>query len=193
MKTFYGAFCRACVLALLTSLTACGGYSTVSLGGDVIGLTADGLIIENDAQLLVIPANTHAYVFAENIDARHSYSIQVVKQPPGLHCQISGPNGMTTGVAITKADVVCQVNAYAIGGNITGLTGSGLQLVNGPDHMNIAAGKGTFTFSGLVDIGAVYGVAILSQPAGQTCTVKNGTAVMGTQAVNDIEVNCTNN
>jgi hypothetical protein len=45
-------------------------------------------------------------------------------------------------------------------------------------------------FDQRVGDGSTYGVTVLSQPAGQTCTVTNGVGRMDTTDINSVQVNC---
>src|SRR5678815_3849686 len=67
-------------------------------------------------------------------------------------------------------------DSFAIGGNVSGLVGSGLVLQNnGGGDLAIAA-DGAFAFAERLATGAAYSVAVLSQPTGpsQSCTVARG-------------------
>jgi RNase P/RNase MRP subunit p29 len=175
---------------LSASLAACGGYTTVPLGGTVFGLTIDGLVLANGNDTVAVPANATSYRFPNQIDDHGTYAITIASQPAGLTCAVSSPSGTATGVAITWANVICAVNTHGIGGTVTGLTTDGLQLTNGSDVVSVAANATSFGFAGRVAEGSVYGVAVLQQPTGQTCSVTKGTAVMGTTDVTDIQVTC---
>ncbi|MBI3604397.1 MAG: hypothetical protein HY202_00010 [Nitrospirae bacterium] len=63
--------------------------------------------------------------------------------------------------------------SYTVGGTVTGLTGSVVLQDNGGDNLTIAI-NGAFTFATPVASGSVYSVTVLTQPAGQTCTVTSG-------------------
>jgi hypothetical protein len=106
--------------------------------------------------------------------------------------------------------VVCTLNSYTLEGYITGLTGEGLQLINGSTSSTAltvtvadvttaaaatAAGTPTpsFAIATAVYYNTPYGVSILTQPAGQTCTVTNGNGVMGDATVTNIAINCVAN
>ena len=39
----------------------------------------------------------------------------------------------------------------------------------------------------------VYGLAILTQPAGQTCTIANASGIMGAAAISNVAITCTTN
>lgn len=56
--------------------------------------------------------------------------------------------------------------------------------------MAVEAGSTSFVFTERVVQGAAYGVTILSQPAGQVCTVANGAAKMPATDVSTVEVSC---
>jgi hypothetical protein len=79
----------------------------------------------------------------------------------------------------------CQILSYALSGTVTGLNTDAvtLTLVNGSNSQTIVTGSSTATapipFSlEAVDYGKSFGVTVLTQPAGYTCTVANGVGVM---------------
>jgi hypothetical protein len=85
---------------------------------------------------------------------------------------------------------------YTVSGSVTGLTGSGLQLVdtiNGTttDTLSVAAGATTFTFATSVPSGQTFSVTAKTQPTGpaQTCTVANGSGT-ATANVASVQVTC---
>lgn len=78
---------------------------------------------------------------------------------------------------------------YSVGGTVTGLTGAGLVLqVNGGGNLAIAA-AGSFTFVSPIAATTNYTVTVLTQPAGQICTVANGSGTV-TGVVTNIAVTC---
>jgi sugar lactone lactonase YvrE len=80
--------------------------------------------------------------------------------------------------------------AFTIGGSVSGLVGSGLVLQdNLADNLSIGS-NGSFTFAGTFTTGTPYSVTVLSSPAGQSCTVTNGTGTVGSANVTNIQVNC---
>jgi len=90
--------------------------------------------------------------------------------------------------------------SYTIGGSITGLTGTGLQLVdtiNGKttDTLTVAAGKTSFTFATEVPTGETYAVSIKTQPSSptETCTVTAGGSGTATANVATVQVTCSSN
>jgi hypothetical protein len=82
---------------------------------------------------------------------------------------------------------------FTIGGTITGLTGTGLVLVdNGNDSLTVAAGSTAFTFKTAVASGGAYAVTVGTQPSSpsETCTVANGSGT-ATANVTSVAVTCT--
>ncbi|MFC3111118.1 hypothetical protein ACFQAT_13075 [Undibacterium arcticum] len=178
------------LLALTVILSACGGYTTVDLGGSASGVTRDGLVLVNAGKTVAVPVNATSYTFPEKIDIGSQYNVSIQAQPGSLTCALSNTSGTASGQPISNVNVACTTNTHTLGGTVSGLTTTGLALTNGSDTVTIAAGQTSFVFSGKVADGTVYGVAILTQPAGQTCSVQNGTAVMGSADVTNVAVSC---
>ena len=61
-----------------------------------------------------------------------------------------------------------------IGGTVSGFTGGTLALWNNGGDKLAIAGNGPFTFPLQIANGSDYSVVVATQPAGQTCTVTNG-------------------
>ena len=78
---------------------------------------------------------------------------------------------------------------YAIGGTVSGLTGAGLVLQNNSAGNLAVAANGAFSFANSVGAGASYAVTVLTQPAGQTCAVQNGSGTANA-AVSNVLVSC---
>src|SRR5258707_11580842 len=81
---------------------------------------------------------------------------------------------------------------YAIGGTVSGLSGSGLVLQNNAgDNLSVSA-NGAFTFATPMASGGAYKVAVLTQPSNptQTCTVTSGNG-NATAKVTGVQVACT--
>ncbi len=77
----------------------------------------------------------------------------------------------------TGADV--QLPSFALGGSVSNLTGAGLVLGNGDARATVAAGSTTFTMPATLAAGDAYAVTVVTQPAGQRCSVANGTGTIG--------------
>ena len=80
--------------------------------------------------------------------------------------------------------------SYSIGGTVSGLVGSGLVLQNnGGDDLAIVM-DGGFNFGTPVADGGAYAVTVQNQPAGQVCTVSNGSGTVAGADVDSVLVMC---
>ncbi|NKI36028.1 hypothetical protein HFP89_12730 [Wenzhouxiangella sp. XN79A] len=96
--------------------------------------------------------------------------------------------------AATSAGAVWTFDATrtTIGGQVDGLAGSGLVLeLVGVETLPVAS-DGSFTFATPVASGSPWEVRVAASPTGpdQTCEVVNGSGVLGSQAVVDVQVDC---
>lgn len=190
MKQKFGIFGALAALALTVVLAACGGYTSVKLGGPVYNLTTDGLVLANGNDTIAIPANSTSYTFPGEIDAHGSFAVTIKSQPARATCGLLNQTGTATGVNVTYVAVTCSPNTYTVGGTVTGATADGLVLTNGSDQAIVAANATTFTFPTRVPDGNIYGVAVLANPPGKTCQVLNGTGTMGAANVTNVQVTC---
>jgi hypothetical protein len=81
---------------------------------------------------------------------------------------------------------------YSVGGSVSGLSGSGLQLQNDSGAPLSVSGNGAFTFTTQVGSGSSYAVTIAAQPVNpaQTCVVTNGSGMVGSADVTGVDVSC---
>jgi len=160
-----------------------------TIGGTVSGLTGTGLVLQNDGgNNLAVSANG-AFTFSNPVARGTIYNVTVLTQPSGQSCTVT--NGFDTPFGnVTNVLVSCSRAYYTIGGTVSGLTGTGLVLQNdGGNNLAVGAGAGSFTFSTAVASGAAYSVTILTQPAGQSCTVSNGSGTASANVTN-VQVTC---
>ena len=61
---------RAVALALVTVLASCGGFTAVSIGGTVTGLTGTGLSIANAGKTIAIAPGATSFTFPDQVDIR---------------------------------------------------------------------------------------------------------------------------
>ena len=185
-------------MALITVVGCGSGTSTppatYTIGGMVTGLTGTGLVLQdNGGDNLTVSANASSFTFSTAIASGGAYSVTVLTQPAGQSCTVTGGSG-TASADVTDVGVAC-VQAYTIGGSVLGLSGAGLVLQdNGGDNLTVSANATSyvFTFDGSIpNGGASYSITVLSNPAGQACTVANpiGTA---TADVTNVDVSCAN-
>ena len=157
-----------------------GSTSTTnfSIGGNVSGLTGSGLVLQdNGGDNLTIAANG-PFTFKSLVATSNPYVVTVLTQPtsPSETCFVGGGSG-TASANVTSVQITCSVRgANVIGGQVTGLLGSGLVLQdNGADNLTVKA-NGSFNFATTIPNGSPYAVTVAGQPSNptQTCTVGNG-------------------
>ena len=188
-------------LACAFGLVACGGGSNnLQLGFAITGLTKDMTISNNGGTPITIPAGSSSYIFPDLIGSDSNFDIKVVTQPPNATCTIYYGTGKTGAYSPTGIVMQCIATPHNVTAAISGLTTSGLVVVNGSMRYTIPANpvNNQFSFTlvaadgtktGQVGDGNAYGFAILTQPTGQTCTIPNGGGIMANQDV-VININC---
>ena len=98
-------------------------------------------------------------------------------------------NYATSSVTVTVDNTV---HTYTIGGTISGLSGTVVLQNNSGDNKSISA-NGSFTFATGLHNADAYSVTVLTQPAGQTCSVSTGSGTVSAANVTSISVACTTN
>lgn len=180
--------------APVTTVTIVCSTTTFTVGGSVSGLSGSGLkLTNNGAHEISVNANG-SFTFPAALADGSSYNVQVSAQPsaPVQTCSVSSNTGTLSGANITTVSVVCATSSFTIGGNVTGLAGTGLQLTNnGGDALNIAA-DGTFTFSASVADLSSYDVQVSYNPTApaQTCTPASNTGTVSGANVTGITITC---
>jgi len=113
-------------------------------------------------------------------------------------------------LAKIQINYVCTINAYPLTGVVKGLTKTGLVLTNGSngaipvspavDANSAPTGADVAFAMNPVVYNNTFGVTVLAQPTGQTCTIANGVGIMddaaeaaNPQGVNNLVVSCVNN
>jgi Galactose oxidase, central domain len=192
--------CTLPAMALI-AVVACGSgkstppsAATYTIGGTVTGLTGTGLVLQdNGGDNLTVTANATSFNFTTAITSGGSYSVTVLTQPAGQSCTVTSGSGTAT-ANVTNVSIACS-QAYTIGGSVLGLSGAGLVLQdNGGNNLPLGATATSyaFTFDGSIPSGgASYSITVLSDPAGQACTVANPNG-MATANVTNVDISCTN-
>jgi hypothetical protein len=177
----------------LFGLTGTGAPApTYTVGGQVSGLTGTVTLQNNGADDLVVGANG-SFTFSTALADGSGYAVTVASQPAGQTCTVTNGGGTIAGADVTNVTVTCTdaaVPTYSVGGTISGLSGTVVLQNNGGDDLSIAA-NGAFTFATALNDGAAYAVSVLTQPAGQTCTVSNGAGTVSGADVTIVSVTCT--
>lgn len=164
--------------------------NTYVVGGNVSGLVGSVTLRLNGASPRTITTNG-AFSFSPALAQGSPYAVTVATQPANQTCTVSNGTGTVNG-PVSNVQVACSANAYTVGGTISGLTGSVVLQNNGGNSLT-SNSNGAFTFSTPVATGGAYNVTVLTQPAGQTCTVSNGSGTIGGSNVTNVGVTCAAN
>ena len=171
--------------------------NTYTVGGSVAGLSGSGLTLQlNGANNLPISA-AGGFVFPQAVASGGNYAVTVSVQPsnPTQTCSVSNGSGTVTNANVTNVSVTCVTNTYTVGGNVAGLSGSGLTLrLNGANNLPISAAGG-FVFPQAVASGGNYAVTVSVQPSNptQTCSVSNGSGTISNANISNVMVSCATN
>ena len=166
--------------------------TTYTIGGTVAGLpAATSLVLRNNGgDDLTVSANG-PFTFATRLLDGASYAVTVQTAPAGQTCTVAGGAGTVAGGNVTGVAVTCAPTSYTIGGMVAGLPAATSLVLrnNGGDDLTVNA-NGPFTFATRLVGGASYAVTVQTAPAGQTCTVTDGTGTVAAANVTDIAVAC---
>jgi hypothetical protein len=202
LSTLRGATARTLTLALAATisltLAACGGGGVGSkaqytIAGTLSGLTNPGLVLASNGQTDSPAAGDVTFAFAKTIDYGEEFNVLVQTNPDHQTCTVGADGNSSAGHTVAiDATVTCVQNSYYVGGTISGLTVAGLILGNGTaTTLTPVVDATTFTMPSLVNDGASYGITVLANPVGLTCTVANGTGIMGGTLITGIANNGT--
>lgn len=212
MKLSYlGAIVALSAAALLT---ACGGKAQFTVQGPIAGLATPGLKLSNGGETISVPAGATNYAFTRQISYGTSYNVSIAQQPDHMLCNFNTINTGSAGQTVAiSVEIQCVRRAYTIGGQFTGLiaktpaVGTTVAVLRSVTLLNGSAGgqltinsptdgtgNGDFTFANLVADGQSYGVTIHPDATLSSddisCTVTNGSGVMGEAAVTNMLVAC---
>jgi hypothetical protein len=187
-------------------LAACGGggadgtsgdpsSASSTVGGTVTGLAGTGLVLQNSGGDSTAVSVDGSFTFPGALVNGTAYDVTVSAQPssPSQTCTVSNGSGSVGTSDVSNVVVSCTTDAHPIGGTISGLLGSGLVLQdNGGDNLSVTTNAAGFTFATGLASGASYNVTVLKQPdiPAQSCTVANGSGVVGSADVTGIALTC---
>lgn len=184
---------RACAYAVVVgSLMACGGGRQADIGGAVSGLGA-GLSLalqNNQADKLTVTRNG-AFQLVTDLGRRNTYNVTVALQPTGQTCSVANGNGTVDyrGTSVNTVAVTCTTTS-SVGGTVSDLAaGTSVSLGNAGTLLLLAA-NGAFAFSGILSPGSIYDVSVITQPAGQLCSILNPTGMVAVNVMASVTVTC---
>jgi len=205
----------ACAVLATLAACGGGGKATFPINVTVAGLQYPGLVLSTNGQDLAVnpPAKAGDDVtatFPNEIEYGQTYEVvpkgAVVtnhvavggSQPKHQQCSATPFPAYGTAGQLAKISIrfACAIQTYPLGGKVVGLTGTGLVLANGSTTGTISVppaldanqkptGADVTLTMNQVPYNTTYGVTVLTQPTGQTCTVAGGANGTGGGTMDD--------
>jgi len=174
-----------------------GGQATMrSIGGTVSGLTGTGLVLGLTGQASISVARNGAFSFAGLVPEGTPFAVSVEAQPtsPGQICSIANGAGSASAASATAVTVTCSTSTstFTVGGSVTGLAGSGLQLGLAGNPSVLVLHDGPFAFPAQLQEGESFSVTVEVQPIApaQVCTVSSGSGTASAASATAVTVTC---
>ncbi len=144
-----------------------GGTSTFSIGGTITGLTAAGLVLQNNtADDLTVASGATSFTFATKVSG--AYAVTVKTQPTGLFCTVTSGTGTAT-ANVSNVTLACVAQITKDWGTFTDMNNGTVRLVVNPGTY----GGQTYTAQTLFYAKCSHGQTY--NAGGNTCT---GTATL---------------
>jgi 6-phosphogluconolactonase (cycloisomerase 2 family) len=180
-----------------TASSSSGGPQTsYTIGGNVMGLSGSGLMLQNNAGNTLTILGNGGFTFTNSMAGGAAYAVTILVQPthPSQTCSVMNGIGKVGTVNVASIVVSCTMNYYTVAGSVSGLVGTGLVLqTNGGNNVPVSS-NGNYTFATLAS-GTPYTVTVMTQPSNpaQTCMVANDTGTVTTANITNVVVSCTTN
>jgi hypothetical protein len=170
------------------------GQVGFTIGGAASGLTGTGLVLQlNGANDLAISADG-PFTFSTTLESGAAYEVTVLTQPSGQTCSVANGTGAVGSSNIANVAVSCSaLPRFSVGGNASGIQGTGLVLrLNGATDLPIAS-NGPFAFPAMLENGARFDVVVHTQPnnPAQSCSLTNGSGTIAGANVTNLALTCT--
>ena len=174
--------------APVTNVAVVCAANTHTIGAAVSGLVGSVVLQNNGIDNRTISTDG-ASIFSTPVAEGSTYAVTVLTQPVTEICTVSNGSGTVGSVDVSNVTVVCSINAYTVGGTVSGLSGT-VTLQNNAGNSTPLSTNGSFALATPVAQGSTYDVTVQTQPAPQRCTVTNGAGTMGASAVTNVSVDC---
>ena len=186
-------------LACALGLSACGGGDgDLYLYGSVYNVTKDGLVLKNGGNTVKVVSPYTTFQFDNRVSTDDAFDITIADGglPSNVEgCVVNNGKARANYYTIAQISVTCTIKQHNFSVAVSGLTGTGLVIVNGSDRREVAPGAASVAMSKVYEDGP-YGVTVLTQPTGQTCTVSGGGNGKGsgtigsTDLIDNVRVTC---
>jgi uncharacterized repeat protein (TIGR03803 family) len=198
------AGCRYAIASLSAlGLSACGGGSgnnsastgggaqNYSLSASIQGLNSGGLVLLVNTAQVAISSGATSVSLASMLNSGTAYTVTVQTQPTGATCSVTNGSGAISTSNIANVVVNCAAATFTIGGAISGLSASGLVLLNNNGGAtSIAANATQFVMEGPITYDGSYAIAVKTPPGGETCQISQGSGTNVTTNIDSVVISC---
>lgn len=166
-----------------------------TVGGSVSGLAGAGLVLQlNDAHDFSV-VKDGPFAFPAVLPPGAAYAVIVkpatVVTKPAQDCVVTNGTGTIVAANIETVAVTCTTKSFPVGGEVSGLVGTGLVLqLNDANDLAIQ-GNGIFAFPP-VKSGTAFKVTVKSTPTApvQECTPASASGTVDAQPITTVRVTC---
>jgi hypothetical protein len=178
------AGCRYAIASLSAlGLSACGGGSgnnsastgggaqNYSLSASIQGLNSGGLVLLVNTAQVAVSSGATSISLASMLNSGTAYTVTVQTQPTGETCSVTNGSGTISTSNIANVVVNCAAATFTIGGAISGLSASGLVLLNNDGGAtSIAANATQFVMEGPITYDGSYAITVKTPPGTKPVT-----------------------
>jgi hypothetical protein len=167
-----------CVLWIAAFTAPSAAAATFTLSVTVTGLNGTLVMQDSKNETLTFTTNT-TQTFPTAFPSGAAYQVRINTQPSGQTCTLSS-NAAGTITTNTTVTATCSTTSTGdtISVAVSGLTSGSLVMQDSKNELLTFTANGTQTFPTAYASGSTYTVRVKTQPAGQTCTLSNGTGTI---------------
>jgi uncharacterized repeat protein (TIGR03803 family) len=184
-------------------LTGCGGGSgnnsasnqgsaqTYSISASIQGLQSGGLVLLVNTGQVAVSSGATSVSLASMLNSGTAYTVTVQTQPTGATCSVTNGSGTISTSNVVNVAVNCAASTFTIGGTISGLSVSGLVLLNNNGGATpIAANATQFVLESPVTYGGSYLITVQTPAGGEACQISQGSGTNVTTNIDSVVISC---
>ena len=192
---------QTCTLTSPTTGVASGDLLEITLScttqkftisGMTTGYAGSGLQVQlNGGEIVTVTGSS--FSFTTLVDDNSTYNVQTKTNPtgPAQICTAQKNVGLVTGANISDVSINCSTVTYSIGGFVNGLAaGQSVTLQVNGTQSTVRSTDGFFTFTNKLADQTEYQITVLTQPAGQSCSVGRGAGILNGEGAFSALIQC---